>query len=494
MKRNIEVVFGPPGTGKTEYLLRKAEHYLLKERVPPERIAFVSFSKRAVNEAIVRMMQLMPGTDSESFPYFRTIHSLGFYLKGFRPGHVMDKVELGEFGKQYSYQFRGFLPEEKVNWGGTPEDRALATHLVHRARCGTSLFDQWCQTGGVRWGLVERLVPEYERFKEANDLIDFADMIDLKRPYSPALLDVDVLIVDEAQDTSQAQWRFLRYVAQNVPNIHLAGDDDQTIYEWNGADASQLLSFAGEHRVLPVSHRLPRAIKILADNVAARIRHRASKAYSAKPVEGKVTTLRGYGYTPLTQGTWLLLARTNSQLGPMREWARREGVVYTLQSGSWSWAEDCVQAAIQYERLRKGYPLTFRQAKLVLRYLPYTREVEKGKDHYHWLDVLPAEADREWTWMAALTRMAAPDREYVRLLRKNGESLTEPGRVRVGTVHNMKGAEAQNVVLYTETGARIYDEAKRNPDAEHRVQYVAVTRASESLYLLNGRGQYYWRF
>jgi DNA helicase II / ATP-dependent DNA helicase PcrA len=493
MTRHTEIVFGPPGTGKTEYLLRLAEHYLVNKKLAPERLAFLSFSKRAVHEAVTRMCEIMPGTTADSFPYFRTIHSLGFHLKAFRAGHVMGHEELQMFGKQYHYEFNGFLPEDKVNWGGTPEDRALATYLVNRARCGTSLFQQWCNTGGVRWSLIERLVPEYERFKEANDLVDFADMIDLQHPYGPAFLDADVMIVDEAQDTSQAQWRFLRHVARNVHFIHLAGDDDQTIYEWNGADAAQLLGFLGAHTSLPHSHRLPRAIKTLADRIASRIRIREPKVYTARDADGRVEALRGFGYVPLTSGTWLLLARTNKQLQAFREWARREGVVYTLANGSWSWTEECVQAAILYERLRRGQPLTFRQARTVLRFLPYTRELEH-KEKLGWDDVLPAGADHEWTWMAALTRMGPADREYVRMLRANKESLHEPGRVRIGTVHNMKGAQADNVVLYTETGQRIHEEAKRNPDAETRVQYVACTRARENLYLLDGQGLYYWRF
>jgi superfamily I DNA/RNA helicase len=491
VKRNIEIVFGPPGTGKTQYLLETAERYLARG-VPTERIAFVSFSKRAVHEAITRMCERVPGADLESFPYFRTIHSLGFYLKGFRAGHLLGKPELREFGKQYGYSFNGFLPEDKVNWGGTPEDRALAVHLVQRARVHRSLYDEWSQVGGVKWGLLERIVPEYERFKEANDLVDFADMIDLVRPYPPAKLDADVLIVDEAQDTSQAQWAFLRHAASNVPNIHLAGDDDQTIYEWNGADSSQLLRFDGFRKVLPVSHRLPRAIKAVAENVVSRIRIREPKQYESRDAEGSVTTLRNVGYVPLTKGTWLLLARTNRQLAAMREWARREGVVYTLANGNWSWTEDCVQAAIQYERLRKGQYLSPRQAKLVLKYLPLDQNLDP-KEKYQWSD-LTNNNDRSVTWMTALTRMAPSDREYVRMLRAQGESLYEPGRVRIGTVHNMKGAEADHVVLNTATSQRIHDETKRNPDAELRVQYVAVTRARESLYLLDSQGLYGWQF
>jgi DNA helicase-2/ATP-dependent DNA helicase PcrA len=488
---NTEIAFGPPGTGKTQYLLETAERYLAGG-ISPEQLAFVSFSKRAVNEAITRMCERFPGTSGDSFPYFRTIHSLGFYLKGFRPGHLLNTEELREFGQQYHYSFNGFLPEDKVNWGGTPEDRALATHLVHRARCVGTLFDQWSNTGGVKWSLVERLVPEYERFKETNDLVDFADMIDLTKPYAPAKLNAKVLIVDEAQDTSLAQWKFLRYVSQNVEHVHLAGDDDQTIYEWNGADGLQLLRFSGNRLVLPLSHRLPVAIKALADRIASRISVRIPKQYQSRAGQGHVETVKDTDQISLLQGSWLLLARTHRQLFDLRSWARREGVVYTLPNGNWSWSEDCVQAPIYYEKLRRGEAISPRHAKLVKKYLPDQQEVPQ-QDHYKWHDLCNG-INKEVTWMEALTRMAPADREYVRELRLHKESLHEPGRIRIGTVHSMKGAEADNVALLTETSHRVYDEARRNPDAELRVQYVATTRARENLYLLNGKSIYYWQF
>ena len=45
-----------------------------------------------------------------------------------------------------------------------------------------------------------------------------------------------VLIVDEAQDCTPLQWSVIYKLAENTDRIYLAGDDDQAIYQWNGAD------------------------------------------------------------------------------------------------------------------------------------------------------------------------------------------------------------------------------------------------------------------
>ena len=47
---NINIILGPPGTGKTENLLRIVDREL-KNGTPPDRIAFVSFTTKATNEA-----------------------------------------------------------------------------------------------------------------------------------------------------------------------------------------------------------------------------------------------------------------------------------------------------------------------------------------------------------------------------------------------------------------------------------------------------------
>ena len=45
-----------------------------------------------------------------------------------------------------------------------------------------------------------------------------------------------VLMVDEAQDLTPLQWDMVVKIAKHVDRVYIAGDDDQAIYEWNGAD------------------------------------------------------------------------------------------------------------------------------------------------------------------------------------------------------------------------------------------------------------------
>jgi DNA helicase-2/ATP-dependent DNA helicase PcrA len=90
--------------------------------------------------------------------------------------------------------------------------------------------------------------------------------------------------------------------------------------------------------------------------------------------------------------------------------------------------------------------------------------------------------------------MPLRDREYVRALRRNGESLSEEGRVVISTIHGIKGEEADNVLMLTDVSDKVNRASQVDPDAELRVQYVGVTRARESLVLVQPKSQYFWDF
>jgi len=72
---------------------------------------------------------------------------------------------------------------------------------------------------------------------------------------------------------------------------------------------------------------------------------------------------------------------------------------------------------------------------------------------------------------------------YVAALRR-GESLTQP-RIKISTIHGVKGGEADNVVVLTDLSYRVYQKYCTDPDDESRVFYVAVTRAKERLYIIS---------
>jgi len=489
VSRNVEVIFGPPGTGKTTRLRRMLGDYLDKGGAP-ERVAFVSFSRRAIHEVVTKL-----GADPDQFPHFRTIHSTAYHLLDLKRDDVFQYKHWKQLSEVLGLPMTSAGYEEPM-WDGTAADKCMALHSLARAR-GTDLETEWraAMLPNLTLQQLMTVVKQFEHFKTNNALWDFHDMI-LR---AEGDLPVDLLFVDEAQDTSRAQWAFLRRVARSVPRIVLAGDDDQAVYAWSGADAGGLSRFEGKFTVLPQSYRLPHAIKQVADCVIARAKHRVPKSFaprvdeaSGNVVEGEVTWRRDAATLNL-RGTdsWLLLARSNYQLESYRDMARSQGVVYTLPDGTWSWSIPAVQAAVTYEHLRKGQEVPRASARAMLQFTEHT--LPKLPPVVVWSDIFSENA-LDQPWMKGLPRISGTDREYIRALRQGGESTKDPGRVRIGTVHSVKGAEADNVVLKTDISERVAHGARLDPDSEHRVQYVGVTRAFNSLHLILPSTATHWTF
>lgn len=479
------MVLGPPGTGKTTKLLTMLEQHL-EAGGDPARVGFVSFSRRAIKEVLERF-----GHDPDKFPHFRTIHSTAYHFLELDRDDVMQPKHWRQFAELVGMPFTAGGHEEPL-WDGTVGDKCVALDSLARSR-GTDLETEWrrAMLPDLSLRTLVDVVRQYERFKAVNYLWDFHDMI-LR---AEGDLDVDVLFVDEAQDTSHAQWTFLRKAARQVPRVVIAGDDDQTVYAWSGADGDALRRFDGRREILPHSYRLPRKIKELADTIIHRVKRRVPKDFQHRGEEGHIdwrselTTLDLRG-----RESWLLLARSNYQLDQYREMARSQGVVYTLPTGEWSWTLPSVRAAVIYERLRKGTQVVSRtEAKVMAPFLPGGRISAKLPHEVVWGNLF-SETALEVPWMQGLPNITPSDREYIRALRQGGEHLGKPGRVRIGTVHSVKGAEADNVVLATDISQRVAHGARLDPDAEHRVQYVGVTRARSNLHLLLPTTPTHWVF
>lgn len=484
----LEIVLGPPGTGKTTRLLEMLSQFLDKGG-SPERVAFVSFSRRAIKEVAEKI-----GLDAEKFPHFRTIHSTAYHFLGLDRDDVIQYKHMRQFSELLGLPFSSGDTDDPV-FDGTVGDRCMALYNLARAR-GTDIEVEWRRAMLPDLTLVrlKDVVRQYERFKSVNALWDFHDMV-LR---ADGRLPVDLLFVDEAQDTSRAQWEFLRRAAKEVPNVVIAGDDDQAVYEWSGADVRGLSRFEGKRTYLRRSRRLPEDVKRISDRILQRIRHREAKEFEPRidadgnRVHGQVT----YRSDPDTldlrgKGKWLLLARSNYQLEQFREMARRQGVVYTLPDGTWSWSLPAVRAAVTYERLRKGKELPRAEVRSMLQFT--NNPSVKLPPMVVWSH-LYGETALDQTWMDALVHINPSDKEYIRALRKGGESVTEGGRVRIGTVHSVKGAEADHVVLTSDISHRVAHGARIDPDAEFRVQYVGVTRAREALHIILPSTSTFWTF
>ena len=482
-----DIILGPPGCGKTETLLREVER-LLAAGLDPEEICYVSFTKRAAREAIVRAAERF-GFGEERFRWFRTLHSLCFRTGDYGRGDVLAGKVLSEFADWCGVSF---TPHRSTTWlegwqGPQMGDRIM--HLENLARVqGRPLRDVYDSTEhDLPWSEVRRVADDLRAFKSARSMVDYTDMLTNFVEGPPAPIGIRALLVDEAQDLSALQWAVVRRLVatHTLTAFVVAGDDDQAIYEWAGAAVEDFIGLEGRARVLSQSWRVPSAVQAVAADVLGRVEYRRPKEWSPRPEAGAVERAVGFGEVDVGAGDTLILARNHLWLErDVAPVLRREGIYYSL-SGEPSVAPETLAAVRGWELWRRGEQIPAELARVLHPWLPPdNRGREPGREE----DMVGAAAlgvRAELPWHQALTHMPPDDVSYILAMRTRGESLQGIPRVRLSTIHGSKGGQADHVVVLTDVSARTAREAERLPDQETRVWYVAVTRAKEKLTIVD---------
>lgn len=442
----------------------------LQSGVRPDRIAFLSFTKKATEEARGRAM-IGFGFSKTDLPWFRTLHSLAYNRLGLRRDEVMGPKHYRELGAALGLTFQGKADiEEGIPSGRFNGDRYCFIDGFSRAR-RLRPEDAWRAVASdedeLNWWEFKRFRTTLREYKSSRQLVDFADMLEMEQ----VPLDVDVVIIDEAQDLSTAQWAYVdRVLRPHAKRIYVAGDDDQAIFQWSGADVQTFQGLDGTTETLSQSHRVPAAVHKVAERMVSGISKRYPKRYLPTQKAGIVRYHMEPDCVDLTQpGTWLLLARNSHLLPQLVAMVRSQGLNYALRGDPA--ADPRHLRAIQcWERYRRGAQLAVEETELVASFLPpAVRRVD------HWPDRI---------WHEALLKIPLVDREwYISVLRR-GEKLTGTPRVNIGTIHSSKGGEADNVLLLTDMSARTWNGAQVDPDSERRCWYVGITRTKQALHIV----------
>ena len=93
----------------------------------------------------------------------------------------------------------------------------------------------------------------------------------------------------------------------------------------------------------------------------------------------------------------------------------------------------------------------------------------------------------------SIDTVSAFDITYLRRLERIGEDIKGEPRIRVSTIHQAKGGECDNVVVLLDLGRLVYKSYLKNPDDEHRVFYVGITRVKNNLFIVNPQTEYSYR-
>jgi DNA helicase-2/ATP-dependent DNA helicase PcrA len=488
MRRRL--ILGPPGTGKTERLLKEVDNFL-NSGVKPDRIAFASFTRAAVREARERARIKFNLTDND-LPYFRTLHSLAFHGLGIRRSDILGRDDVQKFAELTGEEISGHR-DIGVATLGERGDALLALDQTSRARLVPLLTEYEAQGGYIdRWRL-ERFVEAYRQFRGDIGKLDFTDLFEMwlgrhdplvDRGYAGKPLPVDVAIVDEAQDITKLGWKVVDKMFCNVNELVVAADEDQCIYSWSGADPESIITFEGDTEVLSQSYRLPRAVHACATQVTARIQRRREKLFAPRDEDGAVEWLMRPEEADLSQGTWLLLARTRRQLNDLAEIARSQGVSYSLM-GNNVVNQPTVRLILAWEGLRTGKPVSGVMInKLIQTKALRERPIQEALDYTK--SDLGITADMP-IWHEHLESIPYLEREYMISCLRRGEKLNQEPRVRIGTIHYAKGLQADNVMMLTDITERVRKGMELDPDSEERVLYVGITRARHSLFLVTPR-------
>ena len=486
----IHKIFGPPGSGKTTYLLNLVEQEL-ESGVPARSIGYFAFTRKAANEArdraIAKFNELNAETD---FPYFRTLHSLAYRCLRVSNNEIMKPEHYREFARIAGLDMSVSSGEEEFI---VQTDNPILNEINLARIRGVDLKTHYNRSNiGIEWFHFEFVERAYRHYKYENNLMDFTDLLEqiVQEPdYLPKL---EVLIVDEAQDLSRLQWEMVIHLAERANRTYVAGDDDQAVYVWAGADVKTFLSLDGEVKVLQQSYRVPAKIHALANRVVRRIRSRQEKEWHPRAEEGHVFYYEDFEQVNVTQGEWLLLASTNYMLNDLHEWLKSQGLLFE-RHGQRSISENILTAVLGWEGLRKGKAMPMPVVKTIYRFLG-ADFVKRGFKTLRDID-----PNNEYTmaqlkesfglltddiWHQVLTKISDAQRQYIISILRRGARLNDKAPIKLSTIHGAKGGEADHVLLLTDLSPKFAKEYAYNADDVNRLLYVGLTRAKETLHII----------
>ncbi len=484
-----KIVIGPPGTGKTTYLLNRIEEYL--KVTAPHEIAYLTFTRKAANEGLNRAIQKF-GFDPDELPYFRTIHSLCYRWLNMKRADVLGASDYKKLGEILGERITGgFSDEDGIIKGSTLADRMLLLENIARSR-GIPLMQQWKESSpDFSWMHFNWLCRSYAEYKKKRYLIDYTDMLEkfLKVKEPPKL---KVLFIDEAQDLSTLQWECVKKLAEYSEEVYIAGDDDQAIYKWAGADVDEFISLKGEEIQLKQSYRIPSEVHKLSQQIIKRNKFRREKEWLARETKGSVSFHTSAEHIDLSKGEWLILARNNYLLNSIEEYLKLVGVLYERNQRV-SVRQKLLNAIRGWEMLRKGQAISLDTVKSIYYFMSVDKGIVRGKKN-----LKGAEEDMLFNiehlkknhgllvdsiWHTAFDRVGIQEREYLISCLRKEEKVTSP-RIKLSTIHAAKGGESENVVVLTDMANSTWVELGKNPDNENRTFYVAVTRTKENLHIV----------
>jgi DNA helicase-2/ATP-dependent DNA helicase PcrA len=565
-------LFGGPGSGKTTALLDRVEELIEEDDVDVRDVLVVSYTRAAAAEIRERLADRLGESPRALRGNVCTMHAKAYDLLNLSRSDVVgesDKEEFcDDFGIEYEDEYEGSrrrsarsttlgnkviatsqwlqrTRREVADWYDVPfkwddEEVRLPPDIDANAQTGNKYTPTW-PSDDDRLDIPEA-IRAWRTWKGENGIVGFADMLERVRQRS-LLPNVNYLVIDEFQDITTLQYDVYAEWRPHMERVLIAGDDDQVVYAWQGADPDLLLEEdVDEDVILPNSYRLPSRILNVVNREVSHIDKRQEKDLEPRKEGGSVEAVSRPSMLDLVrnvratveedaEGTVMVLFRARYQMFQFIDEFIGEGMPFQCLTDQRMWTDRLRQYVDAVEALAEDDPVTGLQARRLADMLADSAfGTGERDDFFDELDEREEAADvediAEMTVAPDVVREFAPflpdPRSAADMLRKvtNFQERTveayfggeyggmDRDRVRVGTIHSAKGREADHVFVATDLTEKVVEQIAATveqqgsevpgveeftkhtdpvptlTDNERRVFYVGMSRARERLVLM----------
>ncbi len=520
-------VIGPPGCGKTSWLKQEVEQAVDRG----ESVLVTAFTRAAAAEVAGRRLE---GHSAR----VGTLHSFCFRALD-KPTIALDRRVLEDWNIRYPHYAMtpadsGFTEpvykhvQDVVN--PTRGDIVMSRYEKHRSTLTTALMPATVRHFGDLW----------TKWKEENRLHDFTDLIlECLRGVPVAPANPSVIFIDEAQDLSPLEWTLVRLWGGEAGRLVLVGDPDQTIYAWRGATYGHMSSTGvsvDRRLILTQSYRVPRDVHARAVQWIDRTPNRERIEYRPRQEKGhsinsKATWREPQGAIDAAEQyieqdkTVMFISSCAYMLRPLLKGLRARGIpfhnAYRESNAAWNplrigWAPPSIADALRsYLQLNQWGTWSLEDILAWSRpldpevvFLPDARGVIDDMAEEDRRNLRPPmmrrlltshaieagyKADPEW-FNQHLGPSRRRDAAYplAVVTQRGPQALLESPRVTVGTIHSVKGGQADVVFLFPDLSGAGMTEWRGNSTARShvfRLFYVGMTRARETLVVLSPGGR-----
>lgn len=439
MTSSMHIFLASAGTGKTHKLMDIVQKHL-DDGLPPERVAFVTFTRAGAQVAQLRAAEQF-GFPLSRLPNFRTIHSMAFRGVGASKDRMMNYERYKQFGELANYDF-GRLQlnaQEGVDWTEKSDNRLLLLEQLYRQNkeYAERLMDE-----RVDLGELAAFMERYARFKHTNGYMDFTDLLE-EYIQSGLSENVDVVCLDEMQDSSPLQWKLVFQAFKNAKHWYVAADQKQCIYGFSGASPTTILKLRGQQHRLDVSYRVPSNLLTFSEMIAGYLSVQDGIHCTSTKQGGELNYIAHLD--ELTSDfkpseSYMFLARNRKFFKLFEDW--------------------CKHNKLPYEIMGEQFP----------------------------------SMSEKVAWRDGDLSNIPPERRLELQEYADKGTLYRSPNIKISTIHGVKGDEADNVVLLSDISTLVKKSLDVDEDSEHRVFYVAVTRAKKRLYIVQPQTRLYYPY